>query len=265
MKVAWGKIKKLPGWLSYIDALIINKVCATIESRVAKPGFVEIGVHHGKSFIYISKCFNISLKSVAIDIFSDQSSNLDKSGKGDREKFEFNLQSQGISKSDVSIIQKSSLEVTGNDIKNLVGNVDVFHIDGGHYFEAVMSDLRLAATCLNESGVIIIDDIWRPEWPDVTKAMYKFLEQSKDKFQVIAFGYNKVYLTEACAAASYRDSLLVDKQLKGLCFSRVQFDGYTIPVYRAFPNIEWSFRRKTKYVLATFFTQIYISMYAFFK
>jgi len=40
-----------------------------------------------------------------------------------------------------------------------VSNVDFFHVDGDHTIEGVMHDLDLAFECINENGLMVVDDI----------------------------------------------------------------------------------------------------------
>lgn len=61
--------------------------------------------------------------------------------------------------------------------------VDVVHIDGGHDYHAVTSDLREWWPMIRPQGVLIGDDY--PHWPEVKKAFDDFfVGQSKFPFEV---------------------------------------------------------------------------------
>jgi len=52
------------------------------------------------------------------------------------------------------------IELDTQRINNLnIGNVDFFHVDGDHSIRGVQHDLDLAIETLNDSGIILVDDI----------------------------------------------------------------------------------------------------------
>lgn len=174
--------------------------------RISETGAViEIGVHHGKSFIHLLQSGNTSRPFIAIDVFDDQLKNLDKSGRGDLGLFKQNLRKHVSPQkmNDVNIMSGSSLETTQSDImlRTNGSRVALFSVDGCHNFECTLSDLNLAYNMLEDYGLIMVDDYFNPAWPGVAVAVGAFLQQRRLEVAAIAFGENKFYITKTPAAA----------------------------------------------------------------
>ena len=59
------------------------------------------------------------------------------------------------------------------------------HIDGGHSYDAAISDLRLVADRVMRHGVIAVDDYENRIFPEVTRAVHDFLGSRVD-YRVLA-------------------------------------------------------------------------------
>ena len=90
----------------------------------------------------------------------------------------------------------------------------MFHIDGGHDTDEALSDLMLAANLIVDSGVIILDDPFRQDWPGVTEALIKFLEKQPD-FMAFVVGFNKLMICKKVAAETYLE-IIDDKSKRQL-------------------------------------------------
>ena len=54
-KLKYDHLKKISGWLGYVDIEIIKALLGQQnDSAIADCGIVEIGVHHGKSFVALA-------------------------------------------------------------------------------------------------------------------------------------------------------------------------------------------------------------------
>jgi len=160
----------------------------------------EIGCHHGKSAQLLGAMARPASESLSVcDLFGMQSDNVSRSGHGDRDIFETNMQpvrDLGVS---YNIFQKNSLALEQAEIGD---NYRFFHVDGGHNPDEALADLKLAAACLCEKGVIALDDPFRIEWPGVTEALIRFLDEHQD-FEALIVGCNKILLTRRSASAIY--------------------------------------------------------------
>lgn len=210
-RVDWNylrkKKKQVGGWLQRVDAEIIGAILEYQEREMVIGGAVEIGVHHGKSFIPIASALRDDERALCIDIFGAQELNLDSSGRGDLEVFRANLARFGIDESRVRVLQQSSESVTADDIRQAVGTVRYFSVDGGHWKSIVENDLELAENTVGNDGVIALDDYCRAEWPDVSAGYISWQQDTTSRFVPFAIGSNKLYLCHEDRVAAYREAL----------------------------------------------------------
>jgi len=205
-------------------------------------GAVEIGLHHGKSFISLCLALRDDQKAYGIDIFEEQALNLDHSGHGDRQTVEQNLARLGV---DNAILDaRSSERVHASDILNAVGEVRFFSIDGGHWPRIVENDLRLAEAVLAEHGVIALDDFHRADWPNVSAGYFSWQAEQTKSIVPLAIGPNKLYLCLDGWAERYRNVLLEDHFLNHFIVKNCDFQGYEIPVYRFHFEEEQGFKTR---------------------
>jgi hypothetical protein len=222
---------QVDGWFSRIDSEIFGAIL-TLQNAAGLGGAgAEIGVHHGKSFIAICLALRPGECGYCIDIFGDQTLNLDRSGKGDRAKLESNLARFAISQDAVRIRQESSFNVRADEITAAVGPVRFFSVDGGHWEAIVRNDLALAEACLVPHGVIALDDFHRPEWPDVSAGYFAWYATRRKPLVPFAIGFNKLYLCEQSFTAVYQKGLADDPFLAAFRAKTVTFQGAELPVF----------------------------------
>lgn len=199
--------KKVHGWLQRVDAEIMGAIFEAQNEQSIAGSCVEIGVHHGKSFIPLCMALKNNEQALCIDVFDEQSKNKDASGKGNRAVFLKNLAWLKIAFDESNIIQASSEEVTPKQITDYVGPVRFFSIDGGHWSSIVQNDLRLAEATLAAGGVIALDDYCRAEWPDVTYGYSLWQAATESDIIPFAIGSNKLFLCRKAYAQHYQQAL----------------------------------------------------------
>ena len=156
--VAHGR-RRVAGWFSRIDAEIVSTIMLSQTSRNVKGDALEIGVHHGKTFILLKLCLHDGETAIAVDVFENQELNKGgRSGKGDRDRLEYNLKRFADGTVNTDIITTSSLDLKQSELKARTSGLRFASIDGGHWYEAVLNDLRLAAHCAGGDCVLAIDD-----------------------------------------------------------------------------------------------------------
>lgn len=202
----YGK-KDVKGWLQRVDAEIIGSILAFQCRQGIAGSCVEIGVHHGKSFIPLLMALRDDESALCIDIFDEQSRNLDSSGKGDFNSFQANLAKFHLDPSRICIFKGSSADVKPDYILHQVGPVRFFSVDGGHWKSIVQNDLLLAEKTLAPGGVIALDDYCRAEWPDVTYGYSLWQEDTTSDIIPFAAGSNKLFLCRTDYAPAYRAAL----------------------------------------------------------
>jgi hypothetical protein len=224
--VAHGR-KRIAGWTSRVDAEIFATVMLDQTRRGVKGDTLEIGVHHGRSFILQNLCVAEREVAIAVDIFGRQDLNVGhRSGKGDLEKFSRNLARFGdIAKT--KILQRSSLSLTSEELKTQTNGLRFIHIDGGHSFGVVLNDLRLTADCAGEDCVIALDDCFNADFPDVAAAYHAWMVE-RPGFVPICASKGKLYLCRSSAEQLYFDALLRNKYLRFQFKTRTQLVGHEI-------------------------------------
>lgn len=229
-------IRKLSGWLAWQDFSIIRTVVSAQNGEGA--AVLEIGVHHGKSFIPLAH-FSADRKLYAIDVFGRQDLNVDGSGHGDKTAFLGNLHAFGVDASRVTIDERLSNDVSASEILSAIGPVSFFHIDGGHHMSAVTNDLELALRTVTPSGVVAIDDTYRPEWPDVTQAVFSNVD-FQHEFRQFAIGFNKSYWCRPDFVQHYQKVIRADSNLDAFLRKTYAVPEGELPIYQEYPLPEWS-------------------------
>lgn len=199
--------RSVSGWLQKVDAEIFGAIFDYQRQSNISGSCVEIGVHHGKSFIPLCLSLNSNERALCVDVFDDQDKNIDSSGRGDYAVFSKNLKQFEIEEASIHIIRASSEDVTSAQILDAVGPARFFSIDGGHWVSIIQNDLGLAEDVLSPDGVIALDDYCRVEWPDVTAGYHFWQNATESEIVPFAAGSNKLYLCGREYASGYRGAL----------------------------------------------------------
>jgi hypothetical protein len=189
--------------LSQIEGWGIDAVLAQIFLRLNNfhkqqriyGNLFEIGVHHGRTAILLALMSSQGEVPVFVDLFDRQEENFDHSGRGNREIFEANLAKWAPGKT-AKILTDNSLSLEFGSIAELRDGVRFAHIDGAHYREVVLSDIRKTQEILIEGGIVIVDDYFHSGFPGVNEACNAYLEAgSPERLVPVAMGRNKLILT----------------------------------------------------------------------
>lgn len=251
--VSHDALRRIEGWLAWTDFAIMRRLVS--EQNATGGAVAEIGVHHGKSFIALA-AFSGRRPLYAVDLFGDQASNIDKSGAGSRERFVANLDRFGIDRRRITIDERLSSAVTADDMRRVAGAVSFFHVDGGHHLAAVTGDIDLALSVLTDDGIIAFDDTFRPEWPEVSMAVFGHGRLRQD-FRIFAIGFNKSFWCRPEHVARYRDALLGDGELMALLMKQHEVDDRHILVFQTYPLPEWPLRRQLSWWLSVYWPGLY--------
>ena len=231
-----------------MDFTIITTIL-DYQNTISTDAIVEIGVHHGKGFVPLA-LHSGARKLCAIDIFDDQDANIDLSGHGDRAVFERNLADFGVDPGRLSILSRRSTEVRPAELRDLVGAVSFFHIDGGHDFETVKSDVALAVAVATEHSVIVLDDMFRPEWPEVSMAAFSSDSLAEHDFVLCAIGFNKSYFCKAPMVEAFHSTLAAHPDLPKHISKRYMARNLPVLVFQRYPLPEWPLRKYAYWYLS---------------
>lgn len=197
--------REVEGWFFPIDAFLFALV-DEVQNREGIAGHLfEIGVHHGKTALFLARMLRDAEVLGVCDVFEQQELNRDRSGEGSRELFTRNMRERsGLDGTAVEtrlrVFAKSSDRLTADETTT---ECRFFHIDGGHRPEDVAADLATADRALRADGVVAVDDVFNPSWPGVSEGFYAFLRERPGTFVPIVIGGNKVLLTRPGAAERY--------------------------------------------------------------
>jgi hypothetical protein len=221
---------RIRGWLSRVDAEIFATILAE-QSRLAISGdTLEIGVHHGRSFLVQNLSVRAGELAIAADIFDDQHLNVGTiSGRGDLAKFKSNVDRYGYP-GRAKILICSSLNLTAKDLQHHTNGLRFVNVDGAHWFEAVVNDLRLAASTAGSDCVIAVDDFFNPDYPEVSAAYYAWLEDRPD-FVPFCVSQAKLYLCSPGCQLKYSTALANNKFLRLHRKKKARFLNNEIEVY----------------------------------
>jgi hypothetical protein len=196
--------RTVQGWVEP-QTFGVLRVLSDEQRRIGVGGPVaEIGVHHGKLFIALQLLGDPGAPAVAVDVFGDQTLNVDQSGRGDLRRFERQVRRWG-DWSAVVVEQSDSTTLGGDEIKGLAGGpVRLFSVDGGHTEQTVLSDMRTAEQALAPGGIVAADDVFNGEWPGVSVGTMRYLDGGGGLVP-FAIGFDKTYFTDTTHAPGFRE------------------------------------------------------------
>jgi hypothetical protein len=255
--------EKVEGWFYRLDAEIFGLITDYQNSEGLGGSLVEIGLHHGRSFIALCLSLREGQRAYGIDLFERQAWNVDRSGQGDRTVVERNLRAAGVGLSAVVLDGRPSTSVTPNDILGSVGAARFFSIDGGHQLEVVRNDLLLAEQTLADHGVVALDDFLRPEWPEVSAGYFAWFEKSSKSLVPFAIGINKLYLCPRNYLARYQEVLRGSEFLGYFLVKHCNFCGTEIPVFQRFLLTEWGQKQRIVEYVKFYHPDLYVGYRTF--
>ncbi len=197
----------------------------------------EIGTFEGRYFIALAHTLKDGERAIGIDSFVWP----DEGIKG---RLEANLAKFGAAARSI-VLKADSLQLDASRILALAPGHQIrfFHIDGEHTPEHLSNDLALAAACIDERGIICLDDMLHPGYPTLGVTVNDFLtrELSLRVFCVID-------REDIVGAAKFM-----------ICREPV-FDFYVEALIRAFPDNIWpmgaDFRRGKKALVLSLDTRL---------
>jgi hypothetical protein len=187
--------RHVEGWFFPVDAYLFAFLDEIQKREGIRGNLFEIGVHHGKTALFLARAAAEGETLGVCDVFEQQELNRDASGEGSRELFLRNM--QGFP---VRVFAKESGALTAEDTTT---RCRFFHIDGGHRAEDVAADLATAERAMLDDGIVAVDDLFNPNWPGVSEGFYRFQAARPDAFAPILIGGNKVLFTRPEVAARY--------------------------------------------------------------
>lgn len=195
------------GWLSRGACRLITTIDAAQRGLGQHGNVAEIGVHHGRLFILLLLLCREDENALAVDLFSDQSANIDGSGKGDEARLRANVRRHAGDRP-FRIHRGDSTRLSGEALRQLAGGpIRIFSIDGGHVEDVTLSDLLAAQDALTEGGVVVLDDCFSEGWPGVVSGVARYMSRPERMLVPFAVGGNKTLFCRSEFVSAYRRAL----------------------------------------------------------
>jgi hypothetical protein len=193
--------RAIEGWFFPVDALLFALIDEIQRREGIAGNLFEIGVHHGKTALFLARMVADAEILGVCDLFEQQDLNFDRSGEGSRLLFERHMREAALLEpARVRVFSFPSRHLT---VDQTTDRCRFFHIDGGHRPEDVFNDLEVADRALTTEGVIAVDDVFNPSWPGVSEGFYRYIRERPETFVPIVIGGNKVLLSRPSAASRY--------------------------------------------------------------
>jgi hypothetical protein len=127
-------------------------------------------------------------------------------------------------------VQGSSLGFPAEDVMSKVGRIRFISIDGGHWPEIVVNDLRLAQSCAAPGQVIALDDFMNVDWTGVTVGFLEWYLKEGSDYAPFALSQRKLYLCPKEYAGSYQACLRQYRVIRYHTKKTADLLGYEVPV-----------------------------------
>jgi hypothetical protein len=189
---------KVEGWV--VPALLpVLQFAATslLAPRGPQGGCLEIGVHHGRFFLFLEQLTPDDQPCVAVDVFGLQHFNPDRSGCGNLGEFRRNVQTYARNPSRVTPLEMDSTDLllTESRTRLPVTSFSLISVDGCHTAKHTCLDLVTAGQLLAPGGICILDDVGNLSWMDVLTGTVDYLRMPSSNLAPFACGYNKLLMT----------------------------------------------------------------------
>jgi len=154
-------------------------ICARLLRLQTEEGvhgpIAEIGAFEGRFFIALAHALEPGELALAIDIFSWPNPEV-------KDRFEANCFRHGISPNQRVTIKGDAGAMRPSDLIGHAGGrkLRFVHIDGEHSRAALAKDLALATACLDEGGMIVLDDMLHPGYPTLMVAVQNYLDANPE-------------------------------------------------------------------------------------
>lgn len=189
-KIKLEDLEKIDGFSWPIQLALIDLLC-----RYKKPtNALEIGTWHGRSAVIFASYVNdnqgvywgIEPEHTRAQITEDNCKKVCPNGK---------------------IVVERNISNYSEILNNKIPWFDIVHIDGEHSFNAVYHDLDIVKTVILKEGLIILDDFFFDLYPQITQAVYKWLDDNPD-YVLLAAGVCKGIICNKMQYRNYADMIL---------------------------------------------------------
>jgi len=202
-----ARVPSIPGWFDVAFLPILRGIHKVQRAKNVTGNLCEIGVYHGRSFIPIYLHSRREETVVGIDRFEDAYI-IDEQGNTvipNADEVIRHLEAvrdPSVELGAIHFVHGSSAAIS--ELPH--GPHRIVHIDGDHSYEGTRHDLALAEMAIAQGGVILIDDVWNPRWPDVIRAVIESLDDGI--FVPVVIAHGKLVVCDPGDYRSLHDALI---------------------------------------------------------
>ena len=237
-KFIFHDLQSIEGYIDPPDALVFLALLHSQHAKGLGGGIAEIGVFYGRSYFLFRKICGPDAKLLAIDLFDIGQT--DDGASPQYSQFLENGRRLGLAVDEDLIVKGDSTRLSASEIKERVGEVRFFSIDGGHMLPHVVADSRLAMDSLAAHGVIAFDDTFNPAWPEVTVGVADFLREHGSSFSAFCMTKYKTYVCRREFHQFYHDVIAKAPDLTAFDHVATEFRGSRVVSCKTRSAGEWS-------------------------
>jgi predicted O-methyltransferase YrrM len=225
----------IPGWFSRESAAIWDTLLSYQEASKIGGNLLEIGVFQGKSAAMAALHSQPNETCLFVDPMPLEEV------RQRMEQIAPDAKCQYLQESSQYLLRYPFVGQAARDFRWI-------HIDGEHSAQAVSNDLAVAEMLLSDRGMLVLDDFFSPCYPQITQALFRFLEATPGRLTLVLCGYNKGYLCRPRAAREYltfmQSSLYPNMTARGggrvtICKTSEPADMNTFGVIDRFNNMDY--------------------------
>lgn len=189
----WNEVE---GWLGDRVHTVLRWIGEFQAVENVRGDIVEIGVHHGKFLLSMTPLLERGERAIAVDLWENQSLNLDGSGCGSSEIFQKHSANLAP-EAEIRLISGDSMALSAQEIRAQMSGskCKLFSVDGGHTVSHVINDMLLAQDLIAQGGIVALDDFLGPSWPSVTEGLFEYLRYHNVRLAPFLVFQNKLWLT----------------------------------------------------------------------
>lgn len=182
-------IEDIPGWTSEQALVVTSFAVSLLTDSKPELNFLELGVYKGRFLTYVSMILPPNSKIVGVDAMYEKNGVFLDDQYAMSVKNEITQNVFGASGN----IPEIYIGLSENFFQSNASTFDLIHVDASHETEQVMSDVLNSARSLNDSGVLILDDLFNGALPGVTEGFFSAERFEPLNISAFAYGGNKTF------------------------------------------------------------------------
>jgi hypothetical protein len=195
----------IEGWFLWEAAELLNFLNDIQLKENITGDIFEIGAYKGKLTLLLATFLRKKRELLFVnDIFDNQELNISRSGiDANLNDFMKNIKLLFEDTDFLRLFIKKSSDLTTEETTT---NIRMFSVDGGHSEKETYDDMLIASKAITDKGIIIVDDFYNSNWPEVQKGVEKYFSVYSDLAPLVYF-FNKFIFIKKLSLQYYHEVL----------------------------------------------------------